>query len=159
DRPSDTFNFALRGPVHTIKSTVEQLAPDPRKHPSVPLSTECGNCSFDRRGYFISWATVSDGAVQTAHSEFDRDALGWPTDERSYGADGALLSRTVFHNGPYGPLDSESRRGDRQISRSQNVYDEHGRQIVYRTWDQNDALNVESLTRFDEHDQELETIL
>lgn len=152
DRPPDTDNFGLSGPVHTINSTVEKLAPDPRNRPLVSLWTACGNCSFDRRGNFISRAQVSDGAVETEHLEVDSDAQGWPTEERSYGDDGALLSRTVFHNGPYGPLDSESWSGGRQISRSQNVYDEHGRTIVSRTWNES-GLSVEVLTHWDEHDQ------
>src|SRR5215467_6610957 len=158
DRPPDIENFGLSGPVHTITSTVEKLAPDPRNRALVSLWTACGNCSFDRRGNSISRSQVSDGGLETAHLEVDSDAHGWPTEERSYGDDGALLSRTVFHNGPYGPLDSESWIGDRQISRSLNVYDEHGHTIVSRTWDES-AMSVEILTRWGEHDEELEEIL
>ncbi|HYR43918.1 MAG TPA: hypothetical protein VER98_12895 [Terriglobia bacterium] len=158
DRPPDIENFGLSGPVHTVNSTVEKLSPDPRNRPLIPLWTACGNCSFDRRGYSISRAHVSDGALQIAHVEVNSDAQGWPTEERSYGDDGALRSRTVFYNGPYGPLDSESWIGDRQTSRSQNVYDEHGHTIVSRTWDES-GLSVEILTRWGEHDEELEEII
>lgn len=157
ERPPDLISFGLSGPVHTTRSTVEKLAPDPRKRPHIPLFTSCGDCSFDRRGYSVSRAQVSDGALEKGHLEIDSDSQGWPTEERNYGDDGKLRSHNVFHNGPYGQLDSESWIGDRQVGRSQTVYDERGRTIVYRSWDEG-GLAAEIFTRWGEHDEELENI-
>jgi hypothetical protein len=153
DRPPDMENFGLSGPVHTVTSTVEELAPGPRNRQLISLWTACGNCSFDRRGYSISRAQISNGVVEKAHLETDVDAQGWPTEDRTYGDDGKLLTRNTYHNGPYGPLAGESWSGDHEISRFQYIYDEHGHTIVSRTWVEGE-LSSELFTRRGEHGEE-----
>ena len=154
----DVRNYGLKGPVRSIASEIENLAPDPRQRPYIQLYLQCGNCAFDRRGYFTGHTAISDGALQQNHSEIDSDSAGWPIEDREYGSDGALVSRTVFQNGPYGPLVSESFLGDRKTGRSENVYDERGRMISSHTWHEGELV-VEQLTRWAENGEAIESIL
>ena len=155
----DTANYGLKGPVHTVMSTVEALAPDPRKQPFMTFFVQCGNCTFDRRGYFQSRAAISQDGLQQSHSEIEVDALGWPTAEREYSPDGKLSSESRYQNGPYGPVNYESWVGGGLSMRSETVYDEHGRPISSRTWDEHGALLVETSTRWGDGDQVLEAVI
>jgi hypothetical protein len=147
-----TENCGLRGPVHTVETTSQELNPDPRKERRLPsgAGVATGWMEFDDHGSLLASGTDASRHEKALHNFYRYDAQGRMLERANWAADGMTLIRQVYRYGPFGPVEVQWLNGEKLTGRTTVEYDEHGNFVRNASYDTEGRLGHESVQKVDQ---------
>jgi hypothetical protein len=156
---TEAENMGFAGPVKSVSATQEIFMQEPRQPdgPTIIYPLSCRECEFDRDGKQIRSGLLDNGHFRGTVKHEIRDEARKLQVEEEIDEKGAVTSRHVYTNGPFGKTQDDFYRNGKLYNSSTLRYDGRGNVIESRTCKPDGTLESHSESTFDDPGNELES--